>query len=973
MKIFTSIKSSTTFLIILIVSCFIIIIIGFVYYENEKENLLNQSFASLQEAGLFNETQISNWYKERLSDARFLLNDDFIHNGIKNLAHDLKSLDSSELSKVIFPMYKNHDYRTILVLDKNLKVILNLNPNFIPDKQEIENAGKAFSSRQIQNSKIDRNQISHKVYFDFYAPIYENREPLAVIILSVAPERMLYSFLKGNHFASETGESILYGIKNDTLMNLSGLRYNNISSLEFKIPVDKSEFAAAISQKKMDTIETFKDYRNENVLGDVRLLKATNWYLVTKIDQAEVFQSLKFKVIASGVIIFLVIGLTGILFIYINEKQSFKHLKQLNESEIKYKQIIEYASEGIVVFDKELNILQVNSIACKNLGYAPEELLRKKILQLLDPNDLKNHPLKLKELIVGETIFSERYLKRKDGSVYLADLSAKMLPDNTFFVVAKDITKKHEVEMQTKNSENKFRTLFESSNDAILLMDDIRFTDCNPKAEQIYGKSKSEIIGKTPVDFSPKFQPDGISSEIGAVNKISKVYRGKPQLFEWVHLKNGREIYCEINLSLTEINNKPVLIAIVRDISERKRIEKELIEAKERAEEMNRLKSNFLANMSHELRTPMVGILGFAQILKDDIKNTEHLEMIQTIFRGGKRLLETLNSILELTQIESKEHIINYSLTSINDLIKSKIINFKSEAQSRNLTLNAEMPEQEIKIVTDERLLKIVLRHLISNAIKFTEQGGVTIKVEKKTLDNSDRIIISVIDTGIGIPFESREYIFNEFRQASEGFNRKYEGSGLGLTITKKFIKLLDGDIEFESTLGIGTTFNLILPTKVELSQPGKDKRVNSRIKSEVLIPATGEKNISRTLEILIVEDDPNTVSLFKIYLKKSGNVDIANNAKEALDKTEKNSYDLILMDINLGEEIDGLMLTRMLRETKEYENTPIIAVTAFAMEKDRKNAFEAGCTNYLSKPFDKNTLLKMISGELNQPVYPAS
>ena len=323
MKIFTSIKSSTTFLIILIVSCFIIIIIGFVYYENEKENLLNQSFASLQEAGLFNETQISNWYKERLSDARFLLNDDFIHNGIKNLAHDLKSLDSSELSKVIFPMYKNHDYRTILVLDKNLKVILNLNPNFIPDKQEIENASKAFSSRQIQNSKIDRNQISHKVYFDFYAPIYENREPLAVIILSVAPERMLYSFLKGNHFASETGESILYGIKNDTLMNLSGLRYNNISPLEFKIPVDKSEFAAAISQKKMDTIETFKDYRNENVLGDVRLLKATNWYLVTKIDQAEVFQSLKFKVIASGVIIFLVIGLTGILFIYINRKAIF--------------------------------------------------------------------------------------------------------------------------------------------------------------------------------------------------------------------------------------------------------------------------------------------------------------------------------------------------------------------------------------------------------------------------------------------------------------------------------------------------------------------------------------------------------------------------------------------------------------------------------------------------------------------------
>ena len=408
-----------------------------------------------------------------------------------------------------------------------------------------------------------------------------------------------------------------------------------------------------------------------------------------------------------------------------------KHLKRLNESESKNKQIIENASEGIVIFNKNLNIIQVNPVVCRDLGFTEKELLQKKVPSLLDPSDLHKHPLKMQELISGETILSERYLLRKDQSVYLADISAKMLPDETFLIIAKDITKRHETEVNIKSSEKKFRSLFESSNDGILLMDDMTIIDCNPKAEQIFGKTKSEIIGNTPVDFSPKNQPDGTSSETGANKKINEVYKGKPQLFEWVHLNSGKETFCEINLSLSELNTKPILIAIVRDISERKRIENELIQAKERAEEMNRLKSNFLANMSHELRTPMVGILGFAQILKDEITDVEQLQMIKSINRGGKRLMETLNSILELTQIESKEHTINYRLLNLNDLIKSKIINFKPEAENKNINLLFKEPNEEIKIVTDERLLKIVLRHLISNAVKFTEHGSVADRIGK--------------------------------------------------------------------------------------------------------------------------------------------------------------------------------------------------------------------------------------------------
>ena len=194
-----------------------------------------------------------------------------------------------------------------------------------------------------------------------------------------------------------------------------------------------------------------------------------------------------------------------------------------------------------------------------------------------------------------------------------------------------------------------------------------------------------------------------------------------------------------------------------------------------------------------------------------------------------------------------------------------------------------------------------------------------------------------------------------------------------GRQAREKFIKLLNGDIEFESALGNGSTFRVILPTKIDLTKQTQDKGVDIKIKSESHAANNSIKDISEAPKILIVEDDPNTISLFKIYLKKYGNVAIADNSKKALEKTEHNNYDLILMDINLGEEIDGLMLIKMLRETKEYETTPIIAVTAFAMEKDRKNAYEAGCSNYLPKPFDKHTLLQMISDELKHPIYPSN
>ena len=217
-----------------------------------------------------------------------------------------------------------------------------------------------------------------------------------------------------------------------------------------------------------------------------------------------------------------------------------------------------------------------------------------------------------------------------------------------------------------------------------------------PATEQLFKLPKSEIIGKTPVDFSPEYQPDGISSKHKAENLIQKVLNGEPQIFDWTNLHGSIPFFVEVNLSLFQLNEKSLIIAVIHDITGRVKFEEDLISAKEKAEEMNRLKSSFLANMSHELRTPLVGILGYSEILSEEIKQLDQLKMIKDIYNSGKRLLETLNSILNLSRIESNKFEIIPSKFNLIDLVLEEINLYKGVAQIKNIYLNMQLPKKEI-------------------------------------------------------------------------------------------------------------------------------------------------------------------------------------------------------------------------------------------------------------------------------------
>jgi len=387
----------------------------------------------------------------------------------------------------------------------------------------------------------------------------------------------------------------------------------------------------------------------------------------------------------------------------------------------------------------------------------------------------------------------------------------------------------------------------------------------------------------------------------------------------------------------------------------------ELILAKEKAEEMNKLKSYFFANMSHELRTPFVGILGFAEILKENLKSTPDEEFADQILKSSKRLTDTLNKILNLTRIEFDKVVVKPQETDITKLLKDLEVFYSSSAKLKDTEIITSLPEDELRTITDPKLLEDILNNLISNAVKFTEDGTITLSAEQIIADKKPFIEIVVADTGIGIPEEKQQLVWQEFRQASEGLNRSFEGTGLGLSITKKYIALLGGEISLSSKENEGTTFTIKLPL-----QKADTVMLNSSSDSTAIVDNTIRVITPNTKpRILYVEDDLVALKFINLALKSRYDVETAFKAKDALELVAVKQYDLLMLDINLGIGMDGLQLLQEIRKIDYYKNIPVIAVTAYAADSDKKEFLTKGFDKYISKPFTQAELHNLLESIL--------
>lgn len=426
-------------------------------------------------------------------------------------------------------------------------------------------------------------------------------------------------------------------------------------------------------------------------------------------------------------------------------------------------------------------------------------------------------------------------------------------------------------------------------------------------------------------------------------------------------LKDGSIKFAAANGYLVLNANQEVIkmIGTVQDITSRKLVEKELIEAKRTAEESIIIKEQFLANMSHEIRTPMNAIIGFTRLLLKQELNEEQKKYIEAIHYSGENLLVIINDILDFSKIQSGKLTFEETDFYLPEIISPLLDMFEPKAKEKNIELIYELENIiPLSFKGDPVRLNQVLLNLFSNAVKFTENGYIKLQIKVLEYDAQDAMIEFIVeDSGIGIPENKLTAIFDSFTQAASDTTRKYGGTGLGLTIVKSIVELQGGSVEVKSKVGMGTSFTIHLPFK-RSSSPSQEKvKAPRHSVNDALLDAIKDINV------LLVEDNEINQLLAKLVLTRAGcKVTIADNGLRAVEKLKEGKFDIILMDIQMPE-MDGYQATKVIRNELKapLSETPIMAMTAHALSQEKDKCLHAGMNDYISKPFEANELFTKI------------
>ncbi|MDP2089331.1 MAG: PAS domain S-box protein [Flavobacteriaceae bacterium] len=527
-----------------------------------------------------------------------------------------------------------------------------------------------------------------------------------------------------------------------------------------------------------------------------------------------------------------------------------------------------------------------------------------------------------------------------------------------YWWVVKDLTQHlvNEVSVaqaEAQTNEHRYQNLINTAPDIVytLAAGDSIITLLNPAFEAVTGWSHNEWIGKT---FKTLVHPDDLKL---ATETFQQILKGEnPPSFELrILTKSGTYLVCEFtNAPQFELGKVVGLLGIARNITKRKQIEQELKKSKEKAEESDRLKSAFLANMSHEIRTPMNGILGFSDLLKDpNLTGEKQLKYIKIIEKSGARMLNIINDIVDISKIEAGLMEVNLKESNINEQIEYIYTFFKPEVEQKGIQLffKKSLPSKKAVIKTDREKIYAILTNLVKNAIKYTNEGSIEFGYNLKTGSKALELEFFVKDTGIGIPKDRQEAIFERFIQADISDRMARQGAGLGLSISKAYVEMLGGKMWVNSEEGKGSIFYFTLPYNTEPEE---------KIVVENDVPSDKASNKVENLKILIVEDDKTSEMLISITVKMfSKEIIEARTGIEAVEICRNNpDIDLILMDIQMPD-LNGYEVTRQIR--KFNKDVVIIAQTAFALSYERKKAIDSGCNDYISKPILKDELLTLI------------